>query len=87
MVAAFRAAGFAAVVLDRRGYKDSGRRVGSELRRLLGSPIVASGDRRWELFSLATDRSAAEMAKYPDPEIFYDSFESGESDRWSEVGR
>lgn len=83
MVSALRTAGFRAVVLDRRGFADNGRGLGTEIRRQLGSPVVVSADRRWELFSLAAERPKGDSGPGHDPEIFVDSFESGTSDIWS----
>lgn len=83
MVAALRTAGFAAVALDRRGYADNGRRIGTEMRHQLGSPVVVSADRRWELFALSADPLQSRRETRPDPEVFSDSFESGASDRWA----
>lgn len=83
MVTALRAAGFAAVALDRRGYRDSGRRLAQQLQQQLGRPAIVSEDRRWELYLLASDRPGVARADLPAPELFSDSFESGASDRWA----
>jgi phosphoglycerol transferase len=83
MVAVLRTAGFAALVLDRSGYNDNAMKLGTQLRRRLGPPLVASADRRWELFSLSAERPVGDLDRLPEPEVFSDSFESGGSDRWS----
>lgn len=83
MVAQVRAAGFAAIVLDRRGYAENARQLAGALRRELGAPRIASRDRRWELFPLLRDLAGSSAAEPADPELFGDSFESGASDRWT----
>jgi phosphoglycerol transferase len=47
-----RDAGFDAVWLDRYGYEDEGRAIAADLSECLGAPIVASRDRRRELYKM-----------------------------------
>lgn len=82
MVTELRAAGFAAVVLDRHGYEENSLQMASALRSQLGVPRIASRDHRWELFPLSHDRARDAAAEPADPELFGDGFESGASNRW-----
>lgn len=59
MLASLRAKGFAAVVVDRRGYPERGAEIVGQLSALLGMPAVESSNHRWLMFPLGPAEQGA----------------------------